>query len=227
MNNRSLLFINRELDKLYPQPKPFLKHDSVYQLLVSVILSAQCTDERVNKVTPMLFSDCPGPQKVLDLGIKGLIPYIFSCGYYNAKARNIIGMTRQLLDQYEGEVPEDFDELVKLSGVGEKTAGVVLAQAFKVPAFPVDTHIFRLAHRLGLSDKRDPNKVSTDLKALFPKNRWIDLHLQMILHGRTLCTARKPKCGECPLLKVCPEGKRRFASKIEGERVRRMEKAEE
>ncbi|MGE3278675.1 MAG: endonuclease III [Candidatus Altimarinota bacterium] len=202
--------IDQTLNQLYPDPQPALEFKTNYQLLVAVILSAQCTDERVNQVTQKLFADRPGPNAILDLGEQGLIGYIRSCGLFNSKAKNIMAMTRELVAQYKGEVPEDFEALVKLPGVGEKTAGVVMAQAFQQPAFPVDTHIHRLAHRLDLSRKKTPNQISADLKKLFPKDRWAELHLQIIFHGRRVCSARKPNCAACPLLPVCPEGKKRM-----------------
>jgi len=207
----SFRFIDRELNRLYPKPKPFLEFKTRYQLLVAVILSAQCTDARVNNVTRKLFASRPGPQSILELGSVGLIGYIRSCGYFNSKAKHILAMTKILVEKYKGEVPEAFDELVKLPGVGEKTAGVVLSQGFGIPAFPVDTHVFRLAHRLGLSKNKNPDKVSADLKKHFPKKRWIDLHMQIIMHGRQVCFARRPDCSNCTLLPVCPEGKRRTA----------------
>jgi endonuclease-3 len=208
-----LQIIDQTLDQLYPDPQPALEFKTNYQLLVAVILSAQCTDERVNMVTRRLFADRPGPNAVLDLGEQGLIGYIRSCGLFNSKAKNIIAMTRELKAHYRGEVPEDFEALVKLPGVGEKTAGVVMAQAFGKLAFPVDTHIHRLAHRLDLSQKKNPNQISADLKKLFPEDRWAHLHLQIIFHGRKVCFARKPNCSECPLIPVCPEGKRRMKVK--------------
>lgn len=204
-----LQIIDDTLDQLYPDPEPPLHFESHYQLLVAVILSAQCTDERVNIVTAKLFAEHPEPQDVLALGVEGLIPYIKTCGLFNSKAKNIISMTADLLDQYAGQVPDDFDVLVGLAGVGEKTAGVVMAQAFGRAAFPVDTHIHRLAHRLGLSKAKTPNAISRDLKQLFPEDRWADLHLQIIFHGRQVCMARNPNCAECPLWEVCPEGKKR------------------
>ncbi len=203
-------FIDQTLERLYPDPVPPLNFESIYQLLVAVVLSAQCTDERVNIVTAKLFAEHPEPQDVLALGVEGLIPYIRTCGLFNSKAKNIISMTADLLDQYQGRVPDDFERLVALAGVGEKTAGVVLAQAFGKAAFPVDTHIHRLAHRLGLSKAKGPSAVSRDLKKAFPEDRWSDLHLQVIFHGRQVCMARNPNCGECPLLDLCPEGKRRM-----------------
>lgn len=205
-----VLFIDEVLDRLYPEPEPPLHFESVYQLLVAVILSAQCTDERVNIVTAKLFAEYPGPKDVLALGEEGLKEYIRTCGLFNSKAKNIIKMTADLLEHHEGEVPQEFDELVKLAGVGNKTAGVVVAQAFGMPAFPVDTHIERLAHRLGLSKAKSANKISTDLKKLFPKDRWADLHLQIIFHGRQVCPARKPKCEECELLEGCPFGQKQL-----------------
>lgn len=201
--------IDAILNELYPQPQPALTFSTRYQLLVAVILSAQCTDERVNIVTAKLFKEHPNPQDVLSLGVDGLIPYIKSCGLFNSKAKNIVSMTADLLEKHNAKVPDQFDELIKLAGVGEKTAGVVLAQAFGKPAFPVDTHIFRLAHRLGLSSAKTPSKISADLKKIFPKERWAELHLQIIFHGRQVCLARTPKCGQCPLLELCPEGKKR------------------
>lgn len=207
--SEKLQIIDQTLEQLYPDPVPPLNFESNYQLLVAVILSAQCTDERVNIVTAKLFAEHPEPQDVLSLGVEGLIPYIRTCGLFNSKAKNIISMTADLLDQYAGRVPDDFKQLVALAGVGEKTAGVVMAQAFGKAAFPVDTHIHRLAHRLGLSKAKSANAVSRDLKKLFPEDRWADLHLQIIFHGRRVCMARNPNCGECPLLPICPEGKKR------------------
>jgi endonuclease-3 len=204
-----LHFIDSALESLYPNPKPFLEFKTPYQLLVAVILSAQCTDARVNIVTKKLFADRPGPNAILDLGQTGLISYIRSCGYFNAKSKNILAMTKILIEEYRGEVPKTMEELVKLPGVGEKTAGVVMSQAFDIPSFPVDTHVFRLAHRLGLSKHKDPDKVSADLKKRFPKNRWIELHMQVILHGRQVCIARSPRCSSCTLLPICTEGKSR------------------
>lgn len=205
-----LKIIDATLNRLYPDPKPFLKFRSPYQLMVAVILSAQCTDVRVNIVTKKLFRDCPGPHDIVKLCVSGLIPYIRSCGFFNAKARHIIGATKALLTRFHGRLPRDFDALQTLPGIGEKSAGVILNQAFGMPAFPVDTHVFRVSRRLGLSHAKQPNHVSRDLKKLFPIQQWGTLAMQMILHGRTLCMARKPKCTECPLLPICPEGKRRL-----------------
>lgn len=211
-----LQFIDQELNRLYPDPKPPLQFKTSYQLLVAVILSAQCTDERVNIVTKDLFRDAPGPREVLALGEQKLKQYIRTCGLFNSKAKNIIQMTKDLLAHHGGKVPDDFEVLTKLAGVGKKTAGVVVAQAWGQLAFPVDTHILRLAERLGLSKQKNPDKVSEDLKKLFPMSRWAELHLQIIFHGRQVCIARKPKCSECTLLPVCPEGKSRLSKGMEG-----------
>ena len=198
--------IDRILNKLYPHPKPALNFKTRYQLLAAVVLSAQCTDERVNEVTERLFDHRPGPKAVLDLGPEALIAFIRPCGLHHAKAKSILGLSRILIEKYKGELPDNFDDLVKLPGVGQKTADVVLAQGFGKPAFPVDTHIFRVARRLDLSKKTSANKLAEDLKKLFPVNRWKDLHLQFIFHGRQVCHARKPECAGCKLLKVCPAG---------------------
>lgn len=206
-------YIEKILDRLYPHPKPFLTFQSSYQLMVAVILSAQCTDARVNMVTKKLFHDCPGPRDIDALGVKGLIPYIRSCGFFNTKAKHIIGATKVLLTQLHGRVPKDFEALQTLPGIGEKSAGVILNQAFGLPAFPVDTHVFRVSRRLGLSHSKQPNQVSHDLKKLFPVQRWGTLAMQFILHGRSLCMARKPKCGECPLLPICFFGRKRMPLK--------------
>ncbi len=200
--------IIRTFNRLYPDPKPFLKHKSPFELLVAVILSAQCTDERVNKVTPALFKIANTPEKILKLGKTKLIKYIRSCGFYNQKARTILEASKIILKNFGGRLPVTLEDFTKIHGVGRKTASVVMAQAFKIPTFPVDTHVFRVAHRLGLSKAKTPDKTDEDLRKIFPKKLWIPLHIQFISHGRTLCTARAPKCRICPLLKICPEGGR-------------------
>lgn len=203
-------FIDKQLNRLYPKPQTFLKYKTMYQLLVAVILSAQCTDKRVNEVTAKLFSQRPGPRSIVDLGREGLIGFIRPCGLFNTKSKNILSMSKGLIEKYGGQVPDDYDELIKLAGVGQKTADVLLAQGFGKATFPVDTHIHRLAHRLGLSKLKDPNKVAGDLKRLFPEKRWNELHIQFIFHGREVCHARGPSCYECSLLPVCPFGKKRI-----------------
>lgn len=206
MNTAS--FIDRTLNRFYPHPKPFLASKTPFQFLVAVILSAQCTDARVNVVTEKLFRNCPGPKETARLGVAGLIPYIRSCGFFHNKAKHIVGAAKAILERFHGQVPKDFETLQTLPGIGEKSAGVILNQAFGLPSFPVDTHVFRVSRRLGLSKEKTPEKVSRDLQQLFPKNRWGELAMQIVLHGRALCVARKPKCSVCPLLPQCPFGKK-------------------
>jgi endonuclease III len=195
-------------NKLYPNPKPFLKHSSPFELLVAVILSAQCTDKRVNEVTPGLFKEANTPEKMLKLGKRKLIGHIKSCGFFNQKARTIMETSKVITTRHNNNVPKTLKELTNIHGVGKKTASVVLGQAFNTPAFPVDTHVFRVAHRLGLSNAKTPDATDLDLRKAFPEKSWIPVHIQMISHGRSLCTARKPKCKECPLLSICPEDKK-------------------
>lgn len=191
------------LDRMYPDVKPFLKHDSAFTLLVAVMLSAQCTDERVNMVTPNLFPAYDTPEKMLELGEEKLKEIIKSCGFYNSKGRNIIAMCMELIERHDGEVPGTLEELVKLSGVGVKTASVVLTQWFGIPAVPVDTHVHRISNRLGLCDTKTAEKTEKALREVLPEDRWIQSHLQIIVHGRTICFARKPKCGDCALKDLC------------------------
>lgn len=200
--------IVQELDRLYPNPKPFLQFSTPFEALVAVILSAQCTDARVNMVTPALFRAANTPEKMARLGVKKLVPYIRSTGFFNAKAKNIMGMARMLLSAFGGEVPRTMDELQKLPGVGRKTASVVLSQAFETPAFPVDRHVLRVANRLGLAHAKTPDQTDRELRKNISEKLWIPLHMQLISHGRVICRP-KPKCQQCTLLPYCPEGQRR------------------
>ncbi len=191
------------LEKTYPELSIPLQHRSTFELLVAVILSAQCTDARVNTVTPLLFpKDRPcKPQDILDLGEEELRRIIHPCGYFNSKTTALMGCAHALLGK---EVPNTFDELNALPGVGAKTAQVIQAQAFGLPAFPVDTHVHRVCNRLGLADSgQNRDKTERQVKAAVPKEDWSDLHLRLIYHGRQTCIARKPKCGSCPLYKEC------------------------
>lgn len=194
------------LDATYPEVRCALDHQDPFQLVVATILSAQCTDARVNLTTPALFARYPDPAALgaADLGVlEGLIR---STGFYHNKARNLIGLGQALMARHGGQVPGDLEALAALPGVGKKTANVVLANAFGVPAFAVDTHVFRVARRLGLSEGNTPERVEADLCRLFPEDRWIRLHHQVIWHGRRVCHARKPACSECPLYMLCPTG---------------------
>ena len=171
--------------------------------MVAVILSAQCTDERVNQVTAVLFKDYPTPQKMIELSQEELERYIFSCGFYRNKAKNILSATHDLLTKYNGEVPSDYDKLLALAGVGRKTANVISSVAFGIPAIAVDTHVFRVANRLGLAKANTPEKTEDQLKQLLPREKWSDCHHYIIFYGREVCKARNPACKECEINKYC------------------------
>lgn len=195
----------QRLNKEFPDPQAPLTHRNVFELLVAVILSAQCTDARVNTITPQLFPKDHACQAkdILDLGYEKLKKIIFPCGYYNSKAKAIFGCA-QILHEKGIEVPNRFEELTKLPGVGAKTAQVILAQWFKQDAFPVDTHIHRVANRLGLAHSgKNRDKTERQVKAVVPKENWSALHLQLVFHGRKTCTSAKPKCKSCPLNDLC------------------------
>lgn len=187
------------LDDLFPNPQIPLKHKDPYTLLIAVLLSAQCTDERVNKVTPKLFALADTPKKMESLELNEIEAIIRPCGLSKTKSRAIHKLSADLLAHHEGKVPCSFEELEKLPGVGHKTASVVMAQAFHIPAFPVDTHIFRSAHRWKLSSGKTIAQVERDLKQLFPKTDWIKRHLQIISFARTYCPARGHKKERCPI----------------------------
>ncbi len=192
------------LDTLFPQAHCALRHENPYQLLVATVLSAQCTDERVNKVTPELFRKYPTPQDFAALRQPVLEREIRSTGFFRNKAKNIIGAAQNLVKQFGGEVPRTMDELLTLPGVARKTANVVLGTAFGIPTgVVVDTHVFRITHRLKLSRQKTPEKVEQDLIKLVPQERWISFGHQMIWFGRKVCQARKPLCADCPLEPSC------------------------
>lgn len=192
------------LEMLYPDAKPELLFDSPFELLVAVILSAQCTDKRVNEVTKNLFPLANTPEKILQLGIEKLEEIIKPCGLFHSKAKHITGTSKILLDEYGGEVPEEFDELVKLPGVGRKTANVVMSVAFKKPAIAVDTHVFRVANRTKIAEGKTPLEVEEGLKKIIPREKWSAAHHWLIFQGRTICTARNPRCNICALAFSCP-----------------------
>ena len=176
-----------------------------YQLLVAVILSAQCTDRRVNLVTPPLFERFPTPAELASASFDEVYPYVKSVSYPNAKARHLIAMAQMLLADYNGEVPSDIDALMRLPGVGRKTANVIASIVYDKPVIAVDTHVFRVAHRLGLSKGNTPFAVEQDLERYIPEDKRAIAHHWLILHGRYVCVARKPKCEECPLTAWCQE----------------------
>ncbi len=187
------------LEELYPETPIPLKHSDPYTLLVAVLLSAQCTDERVNKITPTLFARADNPADMINLSVEEIKGIIKPCGLSPAKSKAIWELSRLILEKHGGEVPQTFQDLEALPGVGHKTASVVMSQAFGFPAFPVDTHIHRLATRWGLSDGKNVVKTEKDLKAVFPELTWNKLHLQIIFFGRQFCPARGHKKENCPI----------------------------
>lgn len=191
--------IMKILDELYPEPPVPLDHDDPFTLLVAVALSAQTTDERVNLVTPGLFAKARTPAAMAKLSVDTILGEIRSCGLAPGKARNLKAMSQMLVEEHGGVVPPDMEALEALPGVGHKTASVVLIQAFDVPAFPVDTHIHRLAARWGLSDEKNVDKTERDLKAVFPRDAWARLHLSFIYFGREYCPARGHDLATCPI----------------------------
>jgi endonuclease-3 len=192
------------LDQLYPHAETALHYKNAFQLLVATILSAQCTDERVNKVTPELFRKYPTPQDFAVLSQPVLENEIHSTGFFRNKAKNIIAMSKMLVTDFSGLVPRTMEEMLTLPGVARKTANVVLGTAYGIPTgIVVDTHVFRIAHRLKLSKQKTPEKVEQDLIKVVPRERWISFGHQMILFGRNICKARKPMCAECPLESIC------------------------
>ena len=198
-----------ELSRLYAGAKPALKFGSAYQLLVAVILSAQCTDERVNLVTEKLFQEYGTPETLITLSQEQLEKYIFSCGFYRAKAAHILSATSDILTKFGGEVPSTIEELMSLAGVGKKTANVVYSVAFGGDAIAVDTHVFRVSNRLGLAKGDTPLKVEEGLQKVIPKNDWSKAHHWLIYHGRQVCHSQRPDCENCTLAGVCDERKRK------------------
>jgi len=198
------LGILEKLEDLYPEVETALHHDNPLQLLVATILSAQCTDARVNLVTPALFRKFPDAAAFARAKPRELEAAIRTTGFFRSKAKNIQAASRAILERFGGRVPANLEDLVTLPGVGRKTANVVLGNAFGIPGITVDTHVGRLSRRLGLSRHEDPVKVEFDLMDLIPREKWSTFSLQLILHGRKVCIARAPRCGECALYDLCP-----------------------
>lgn len=195
--------IINELKILYPDAKPMLAYSSPYELLVAVILSAQCTDERVNKVTSVLFKNYNTPQKMVMLSQEELETYIKSCGLFRNKAKHILSASKDLIDKFDGQVPDKFDKLLLLDGVGRKTANVVYSVAFFGDAIAVDTHVFRVSKRMGLSCGKTPEQVEKDLQKVVDKSLWSKSHHYLIYHGRKVCKAISPDCENCSINKIC------------------------
>ena len=196
-------FVLSRLRELYPEPPIPLDHSDPYTLLVAVLLSAQCTDERVNQVTPRLFERARTPQAMVEVAVEEIRQIIRPCGLSPQKSKAIAGLSRILIEEHQGEVPADMAALERLPGVGHKTASVVMAQAFGVPSFPVDTHIHRLSPRWGLTSGKSVVQTERDLKRLFPEESWNRLHLQMIFYGREFCTARGCDGRVCEICRTC------------------------
>jgi endonuclease-3 len=195
-----------------PMAETELHFKNPYQLLVATILSAQCTDKRVNMITPPLFERFATPEKMAEAEPDEVFEYIRSCSYPNNKAKNLVGMARKLVSDFQGTVPEEMDELLQLPGVGRKTASVILSVVFQKPAMAVDTHVFRVSARLGLTvASKTPEETERQLLQLFPPDLLPVAHHWLILHGRYVCMARKPLCGSCGLLQWCPTGKQNLS----------------
>jgi len=194
----------RALSKLYPNVHCELNFKSPLQLLIATVLSAQCTDKRVNAVTPALFKRYKSVEDFTGANLRELQGIIKSTGFYRAKAKNIKGLSAKILKDYEGEVPRELEELVKLPGVGRKTANVVLGHAFNTPGITVDTHFGRLSRRFGWTKETDPVKVEFEVMELIPEEEWTNLSQRMIWHGRRVCHSRRPACAACPISSLCP-----------------------
>jgi len=196
--------IYRVLTKRYPDVHCELDFKTPFQLLVATVLSAQCTDKRVNQVTPLLFKKYGAPRAMAAAKVVDLEKIIYPLGFYHSKAQNLKSLSERLITEYDSEVPGDLNRLVTLAGVGRKTANVVLGHAFGIPGITVDTHFGRLSRRFGWSDSLDPVKVEHEVGALIPQREWTNLSQRMIWHGRRICHSRKPACGACPLAALCP-----------------------
>ena len=193
------------LDEHYGQhQKTYLDHENVWQLLIATILSAQCTDDRVNQVTKKLFKKYKSIEDFANADIKELEKDVYSTGFYRNKAKNIIAATKMLLSEFNGDVPSDIESLTKLPGVGRKTANVIRGNIYNIPSIVVDTHVKRISNRLDLAKSKNPDKIEFELMDVLPKESWIEYNLQVIAHGRSICKARSPECDKCFLASLCP-----------------------
>ena len=202
-DRKKLDVITEKLKAAYPDAKCALEHESPFELLIATVLSAQCTDVRVNKVTPALFSRADDPEKMRSLGYDELHGLIVTCGLADTKTKNILELSRILSEDFGGEVPSTMEELTRLPGVGRKTANVVLSNAFGVPAIAVDTHVFRVSNRIGYAEASDTLKTEKQLMENIPREDWTLMHHVLITHGRRICHARKPECASCCIEKEC------------------------
>ena len=203
MNRETKNRILEKLEEMYPEAKAELVFSNPYEMLVATMLSAQCTDKQVNKVTPAVFERWPDANTMADAKVEELFPMVKSCGF-KSKAGNIIAACRIIRDQYDGQVPDTMEALTSLPGVGRKTANVVMFNAFGLPAFAVDTHVFRVSNRLGLCKADTVEETERQMTKLIPKEKWGQAHHWLIWHGRRVCKAQRPLCGECALCELCP-----------------------
>lgn len=203
MTEEKIRKILQILKDTYPNAKTALRYETPFQLLIATMLSAQSTDKQVNKITRKLFKKCSSPYDFASLDQKELEKHIRSCGLYKSKAKNIIETSKIIVEKHGGKVPRNFNDLVKLPGVGRKTANVVLSNAFDIPAFAVDTHVHRVANRVGLANGKNPIETERDLMENVPKELWGRAHHWLIHHGRQICRARNPRCDRCPLRTLC------------------------
>jgi endonuclease-3 len=203
LNKKEIDIVIDLLLGLYPDAKAELNFTNPFELLIATILSAQCTDVRVNKTTDSLFKELKTPEDYIELGQEELGKRIYSCGFYKNKSKNIIEACKIIIDKYNGKVPDTIEELMKLPGVGRKTANVVASNAFGVPAIAVDTHVFRVSNRIGLADSKNVLDTEKDLMDNIDKNMWTKAHHLIIFHGRRICKARNPLCEECPIRPYC------------------------
>ena len=203
MKKLDVLTVISKLESKYKGLNTALNYSNNFELLVAVILSAQCTDERVNKVTPALFSKYNTAEKMSKITLDELISYIKPCGYYNSKAKHIISASKKIVENFGGEVPSDFDSLLTLDGVGRKTADVMIAVAFSGDAIPVDTHVFRVSNRIGLANAKNVYQTEMQLQKVIDKSKWSDMHHHILWHGRRVCKARKPDCENCDIIEFC------------------------
>ena len=207
MNKEQKMKILEQLEEMYPEAKAELVFSNPYEMLVATVLSAQCTDKQVNKVTPAVFARYPDASAMAGAAVEDLYPMVKSCGF-KSKAGNIIAACRMIRDEHGGEVPDTMEELTKLPGVGRKTANVVLSNAFGIPAFAVDTHVFRVSNRLGLCKADTVEETERQMTRLIPREKWGQAHHWLIWHGRRVCKAQRPLCDECGLKEFCPYAKK-------------------
>ena len=207
MERNKALEIYNKISELYPDAHCELDYNNIFELVIATILSAQTTDKVVNTVTPNLFKNYPTCKELKKASVEDVIAIIKNVGLTNAKAKNIINLSKILDEEFNGIVPNDFDKLITLPGVGRKTANVILAEGFNLPGLAVDTHVGRVSNRLGLSNKNNPDDIEKELKELYPSEIWGDVHLKLLFFGRYFCTSKKPNCDNCPFINICEKNK--------------------